>query len=155
MHLPAPKEFTLDNGLTVLLVEDHSLPVLSAEIVSRAGSRNDPEARSGLATLTSEVMSDGTASRDLSKLASDEELIGTHVTAGAGMESSVVAMDVLTTHTTEGMNLLADVAEHPGFRAEDVDRRRKQRLVRIAQETDNVQSMAARVGPKLVFGDEP
>ncbi len=155
MHLPAPKKFTLDNGLTVLLVEDHSLPVLSAEIVSRAGSRNDPEAKSGLATLTSEVMSDGTASRDLSKLASDEELIGTHVTAGAGMESSVVAMDVLTTHTAEGMNLLGDVAQHPGFRAEDVDRRRKQRLVRIAQETDNVQSMAGRVGPKLVFGDEP
>jgi zinc protease len=47
------------------------------------------------------------------------------------------------------------VVEHPGFRGEDVDRRRKQRLVRIAQETDNVQSMAMRVGPKLVFGDEP
>ena len=51
------------------------------------------------------------------------------------------------------MNLLADVAEHPAFRAEDMERRRKQRLVRIAQETDNVQSMAMRVGPKLVFGD--
>jgi zinc protease len=155
MHLPAPKEFKLDNGLTVLLVEDHSLPVLSAEIISRAGSKNDPEARSGLATLTSEILSDGTSSRDLAKLASDEELIGTHVTTGVGMESGVVAIDVLTTHTAEGMNLLADVAEHPGFRAEDVDRRRKQRLVRIAQETDNVQSIAARTGPKLVFGDAP
>jgi zinc protease len=155
IHLPAPKEFKLDNGLTVLLVEDHSLPVLSAEIVSRAGSKNDPEGKSGLATLTSEILSDGTASRDLAKLASDEELIGTHVTTNAGMESGVIAIDLLTTHTAEGMNLLADVAEHPGFRTEDVDRRRKQRLVRIAQETDNVQSMASRVGPKLVFGDAP
>jgi zinc protease len=155
IHLPAPKEFRLDNGLTVLLVEDHSLPVLSAEIVSRAGSKNDPEGESGLATLASEILSDGTATRDLAKLASDEELIGTHVTTSAGMESGVIAIDVLTTHTGEGMNLLADVAEHPGFRAEDVDRRRKQRLVRIAQETDNVQSMASRVGPKLVFGDTP
>ncbi len=155
MHLPAPKEFKLDNGLTVLLVEDHALPVLSAEIISRAGSRNDPEGKSGLATLTSEILSDGTASRDLAKLASDEELIGTHVTANAGMESGVIGIDVLTTHTAEGMNLLADVTEHPGFRPEDIDRRRKQRLVRIAQETDNVQNMAARVGPRLVFGDSP
>jgi zinc protease len=53
------------------------------------------------------------------------------------------------------MNLLADVAQHPGFRAEDFERRRKQRLVRIGQESDNVQSIALRVGPELVFGDLP
>ena len=53
------------------------------------------------------------------------------------------------------MDLLADVAQHPAFRADDVDRGRKQRLVSIGQETDNVQSMAMRVGPKLVFGDSP
>ncbi|MGB7266044.1 MAG: insulinase family protein [Terracidiphilus sp.] len=155
IHLPAPEEFTLANGLKVLLVENHALPVLSAEIVSRAGSENDPPAESGMATLTAEVMSDGTVSRDLTTLATDEERIGTHVATGAGMESGVVSIDLMTTHTAEGMGLLADVAEHPGFRASDMERRRKQRLVRIAQETDNVQSMAARVGPKLVFGEEP
>jgi zinc protease len=154
LHLPAPQEFTLGNGLKVLLVESHSLPVLSAEIISRAGSVNDPAGKSGLATLTSEVMSDGTASRDLKKLADDEERIGAQLTAESGMDSGTVSIDMLTSHADEGMDLLADVAQHPGFRPEDVDRRRKQRLVRIAQETDNVQSMAGRVGPKLVFGDE-
>jgi zinc protease len=155
IHLPAPQEFTLENGLKVLLVENHALPVLSAEIVSRAGSVNDPPEKSGLATLTSEVMSDGTVSRDLTQLATDEERIGTHVTTGAGMESGVASIDVLTANIAEGMALLADVVEHPGFRADDVDRRCKQRLVGIAQETDNVQSMSRRVGPELVFGDEP
>ena len=155
MHLPAPQEFTLDNGLKVLLVENHALPVLSAEIVTRAGSANDPESKSGVASLTAEIMSDGTVSRDLTKLATDEERIGTHIATGAGMDSGSVSIDMLSSYTSDGMNLLADVAEHPGFRTEDVDRRRKQRLVRIEQETDNVQSMAMRVGPKLVFGDAP
>ena len=153
LHLPAPQEFTLANGLKVLLVENHALPVLSAEVVSRAGSANDPETKSGLATLAAEVMSDGTVSRDLAHLATDEERIGTQIATGAGMDSGNISMDMLTSHTAEGMDLLADVAEHPAFRGEDVDRRRKQRLVRIAQETDNVQNMAMRVGPKLVFGD--
>jgi len=155
LHLPVPQEFTLANGLKVLLVEDHALPVLSVEIISRAGSVDDPAGKSGMATLASEVMSDGTVSRGLKQLATDAEKIGTHVETGAGMDSGSVSITMLTSHTAEGMNLLADVAEHPGFRNDDVDRRRKQRLVRIAQETDNVQSMAARVGPKLVFGDEP
>jgi len=155
IHLPAPQEFTLDNGLKVLLVENHALPVLSAEVVSRAGSENDPDTKSGLASLTAEIMSDGTQSRDLSQLAKDEERIGTRIGTGAGMDSISVSMEMLSSYTGDGMNLLADVVEHPGFRGEDVERRRKQRLVNIARETDNVQSMASRVGPKLVFGDEP
>ena len=155
LHLPTPEEFTLDNGLKVMLVEDHSLPVLSAHLVARAGSFNDPADKSGLATLTSELMGDGTVSRDLKKLADDEEVIGARVGSSASMDASSVSMEVLTYYTTEGMDLLSDVAQHPGFRAEDVDRRRKQRLVRIAQETDNVGSMAMRVGPRLLFGDQP
>jgi len=155
IHLPVPTEFTLDNGLRVLLVEEHALPVLTAELVSRAGSENSQTGKGGLATLTSEVMSDGTQSRSLEKLAQDQERIGAHIGTNAGMDFGTVSLSVLTLHAAEGMDLLADVAQHPAFRSEDVERRRKQRLVRLAQETDSVQSMALRVGPRLVFGDQP
>ena len=155
LHLPVPTEFKLENGLKVLLVEDHALPVVTAEIVSRAGSVDNPHDKSGLATLTAEVMGDGTASRSLTQLAEDQESIGTMIGTSAGMDNSTVSMGLLTYHLDKGMELLSDVVEHPAFRAEDFDRRRKQRLVRIGQETDNVQSMALRVGPKLLFGDQP
>src|SRR5581483_6910121 len=88
LHLPVPVEFSLANGLKVLLVEDHALPVLTAELVSRAGSFNNPEGKSGLATLTAEIMGDGTASRDLTRLADDQERIGTRINTAAGMDSS-------------------------------------------------------------------
>jgi zinc protease len=64
-------------------------------------------------------------------------------------------MSLLTYHLDEGMVLLADVIEKPAFRNEEVERRRKQRLVRIAQETDAVQRMASRVGPRALYGDQP
>jgi zinc protease len=155
IHLPVPAEFSLDNGLKVLLVEQHSLPVLSAELVSRAGAANVEPSRGGLATLVSEVMSDGTESRNLEKLAGDQERIGTTIGANAGMDFGALSMNVLTYHADEGMEILSDVTQHPAFRADDVERRRKQRLVRISQETDNVSSMAMRVGPHLLFGDSP
>jgi zinc protease len=155
LHLPVPTEFALPNGLKVLLVEDHALPVVTAEVVSRAGSVNNPQDKSGLATLTAEIMGDGTSSRSLTQLAEDQESIGTQIGTNAGMDNSTVSMSLLTYHLDKGMELLSDVVEHPAFRAEDFDRRRKQRLVRIGQETDNVQSMALRVGPKLLFGDQP
>ena len=142
IHLPVPQQFSLDNGMKVLLVEDHAVPVLTAELVSRAGSANNPADKAGLATLVSTVMRDGTESRDLEKLAGGQERIGTTINTNAGMDQGSVSMTLLTTHSKEGMDLLADVAQHPAFRAGDVDRDRKQ-------------SMAMRVGPKLVFGNGP
>jgi zinc protease len=155
LHLPVPVEFSLDNGLRVLLVEDHALPLLTADLVSRAGNANNPLDKSGLASLTANILSDATTSRDVSKLSSDEERIGTRVTAQTGMDSAQIATSLLTWHADEGMDLLADVAEHPAFRTDDFERDRKQRLVSIAQQSDDVSSMAFRLGPKLVFGDSP
>jgi zinc protease len=155
VHLPVPSTFTLENGLKVYLVEDHALPILSASFVSRAGSETNPQGKGGLATLTAETMGDGTESRDLKKLADDEELVGVRISPGASMDGSSAGMSMLTSNTDHGIELLSDVIEHPAFRQEDVDLRRKQRLTRIAQETDSVQAMAQRVGPKLVFGDSP
>jgi zinc protease len=155
VHLPVPSTFALDNGLKVYLVEDHALPILSASLVSRAGSERNSKDKGGLATLVAETMGDGTESRDLKKLADDEELIGTSIAPGASMDGSSAGVTVLTSNTDRGADLLADVIEHPAFRPEDLDRRKKQRLVRIGQETDSVQAIAQRVGPKLVFSDSP
>ena len=155
VHLPVPQTFALSNGMKVFVVEDHSLPVLTAEVAARAGSDNNPATKAGLATMTTELMDDGTVSRSLSKLASDQEVIGTRVVPSASMDGSTTQMTVLTAFTPAGMDLLSDVVQHPAFRPEDLDRRRKQRLVEIQQETDNVVQMAFRVGPKLLFGEQP
>ncbi len=155
VQLPVPQTFSLTNGLKVYLVENHALPVLSAQVVARAGNDSNGPGKGGLATLTTELMSDGTVSRSLEKLAEDEEVIGTRIDPAAGMDGSTTTMTVLTNYSAPGMELLSDVVEHPAFRPEDLDRRRKQRLLRIQQETDNVQQMALRVGPKLVFGETP
>ena len=154
-HLPVPAEFTLPNGLKVLLVEEHALPVLSVSLVSRAGNADNPAGKSGLASLTAELLGDGTTSRSLEKLASDEERIGTQIGAGVNMDSLNLSMSLLTNYTQKGMEIFSDVALHPAFRTEDIERRRKQRLVRIGQETDNVGAMAMRVGPRLLYGDQP
>ncbi len=155
VHLPVPATFTLGNGLKVLVVENHALPVLSAAMVVRAGSDSNPAGKGGLATLTTELMGDGTESRSLQKLAEEQEMLGTQISPAASMDGSTTSITVLTNNASGGLNLLSDVLEHPAFRTDDLERRRKQRLVRIGQETDNVQQIAFRVGPKLVFGDQP
>ena len=69
--LPTPKTFTLENGLQVYVVEDKQLPVLSAGLVTRAGSENNAPAQAGLATLTAALLNEGTKSRNATQLAND------------------------------------------------------------------------------------
>jgi zinc protease len=155
VHLPVPQTFTLANGLKVYVVEQKSLPILSATLVTRAGSENNPTGKAGLATLTAQTMGEQTTTRTLQQLAEAQERIGTRVGVGATTDGASVSMTVLTNHTQEGFDIFADVAEHPAFKTEDLDRLRKQRLIGIQQETDNVQSIASRVAPKLLYGDQP
>ena len=153
--LPTPKMFALSNGMKVYFVEDKALPVLSASVAVLAGSENNPADKGGLASLTAAAMGEATTSRNVTKLAEDEDRIGTRIATGVGMDGSNATMTILSNHVNDGMDLLADVVQHPAFHEEDVDRLRKQRLVAFGQEGDSVSAIAARVAPKLVYGDQP
>jgi zinc protease len=155
VHLPVPETFTLANGLKVYVVPQNSLPVLAASLVTRAGSENNTPDKAGLASLTAQVMGEATTTRDLTTLAESQERIGTSIRVGASEDAATTSMTVLTEYVGKGMDLFSDVVQHPAFSAADLDRLRKQRLVGIQQETDNVQAIAFRVGPKLVYGDSP
>jgi zinc protease len=155
VHLPVPQAFTLANGLKVYFLEQNSLPILSASVITRAGSENNPGDKAGLAALTAQVMGEATTTKDVTALAEAQERIGTRVYVGASMDAATTGMTLLTQYTTPGMELFAEVVQHPAFNPDDLDRLRKQRLIGIQQETDNVSAMANRIGPKLVYGDTP
>jgi len=71
------------------------------------------------------------------------------------MDSAAATITLLSNNTDAALDLLSDVVLHPAFNLDDIDRIRKQRLVSIAQESDSVMAMARRVGPRLLYGDQP
>ncbi|SFS12957.1 zinc protease [Granulicella pectinivorans] len=154
-HLPVPKTFTLKNGLKVYFVEDKNLPVLSAQVEVRAGSENTPFAKAGLASLTGATMGEATTTRDLTQLAEAQEKIGTRINLGTTMDGMDAALTVTTNNADQGLELLADVMQHPAFADKDFDRMQKQRLVAISQVADSPQAIAQRVGPLLIYGEHP
>ncbi len=154
-NLPVPKTFTLKNGLQVYLVEDKQLPVLSASVVTRAGSENDATPQAGLATLTAALLNEGTKTRNAIQLAEDTESIGARIGEAASVDAASVGITLLSNNTDAALDLLSDVVLHPAFNPEDIERIRKQRLVGIAQESDSVLATARRVGPRLLYGDQP
>jgi zinc protease len=154
-HLPVPTTFTLKNGLKVFLIQDSNLPIVSATLVSRAGGENTPTDKPGIASFTASLLAEGTATRNSTQLAEAAERIGTRLGAGASMDGASAGVSVLTTHSDAALELLSDIVEHPAFNAPDIERLRKQRVLGIQQEGDSVGAIASRVGPHLLYGDQP
>jgi zinc protease len=154
-HLPVPTTFTLPNGMKVLYVEDHTLPVLSASVAVHAGAESNPDGKAGLATLTGQTMEEATRQRNVEQLASALEMIGTQVRGGVTVDGASQGVTVLSMHRDEGLGLLSEIVEQPAFAESDFDRLKKRMIVGIQQQTDNVQAMAFRAGPRMVFGDSP
>jgi zinc protease len=154
-HLPEPVTFSLKNGLKVYVMRDASLPIVTAAMVTRAGGETNPADKPGLADFTASMLAEGTASRTATQIAEDAEKLGTKVGVSASMDGTNADVTVLTSHGDAALGLLADVLLHPAFHEEDLERMRKQRMVRIQQESDSVGAIAQRVGLKLLYGDQP
>ncbi|MGI9104403.1 MAG: M16 family metallopeptidase [Terriglobales bacterium] len=153
-HLPAPEEFKLANGLTVLLVEDHKLPVMTARVAVLRGSEANPAEKPGLASFTAAMLSEGTEKRPALKLADDIALTGGAISTTSTADSSSISASGLTWRADALFDLLADVSEHPAFREEEIERLRKLRLTELIQEKDNPRTVATKAFYHEVYGEK-
>jgi zinc protease len=150
--LPVPEQFTLPNGLTVLLVEQHQWPVLSANLYVLRGSEANPATLPGLAAFTADMLDEGTTSRSALHLADDAAQIGTTLIASSSSDSSSIGIGALRRNADAALGLLADVAQHPAFAPSEIERLRSQRLTDLLQQRDDPRVLAARVFNRAVYG---
>ncbi len=155
LHLPAPTTFALANGMKVYLIEEHSLPVMSASLVTLAGGEVNPKGKPGLASYTARLLTEGTTTRTSTELANAVAQIGAGLGASASMDNASASISALSNNSGAALELLSDVVLHPVFKDEEVERVRKQRLVAILQEGDSPIAATLRVGGKVLYGDQP
>ena len=153
--LPAPRQFKLPNGLTVLLLEQHRLPVISASLVLLAGSDRNPADKPGLAAFTADLLDEGTTSRSSTQLADDVAMLGASLASGSTMDYSSVSLYSLTSTADAAMGLLADVVLRPAFAAAELDRVRSSRLTQLMQQRENPTALAQRVFNQALYGTHP
>ena len=152
LHLPVPQEFKLSNGLTVLYNERPGLPVVAASLVVRSGSGANPANKPGLASFTARMLQQGTTTRNALQIADGAADLGASLGSRASMDSSSVGTQVLTRNFPEALDLLADLALHPTFPKEEIERVRKEREAALVQEKDDPFSVASRVMRNALYG---
>ncbi len=152
LNLPVPFTFKLSNGLTVYLVEQHTLPIVSANMVVLSGSeRNQPDLP-GLASFTAEMMDEGTKTRSALAIARDAEHLGASISTGSSADLSFVAVRALRKNLQGALELASDVLLNAEFPAEEIERIRHDRLTHILQQKDNPNSLATKAFFSEIYG---
>jgi zinc protease len=152
LSLPVADSFKLPNGLTVLLVEQHHLPIVSASLIVLNGSDANPIAKPGLSSFTSEMLPEGTARRTSSQIADDAAQIGSEVRALTTSDSSLIDIRVLKSNVDPALDLLSDVVLHPKFDPAEIERVRKLRETDILQIQDDPGQLVIGVLRKAIYG---
>jgi zinc protease len=142
---------TLDNGLAVLVLEDHALPRLAIGVVTRRGAGSEPLAEAGAAALALDCMKRGAGSRDAFALARAVEELGASLSADAGWDSASVGLSGLSEDAERLFALLGDVVRRPRFEAGEVARARAEQLAAFEQQKDEPHALAGRQMARALY----
>lgn len=158
---PRPFEFpkhakkVLPNGLTVFVVEDHRLPLVSYSLQILAGSANDPVEKTGLASLTASLLRDGTATRTSQQISKLVDTAGGSLGAGANDDTTSVSGTFMKSYADLGLELLAEIATSPKFDQAEIDRKLRQLQSNLAVSYNNAEYLAPMLGARGILGTHP
>ena len=148
-----PEVIKLKNGLTVLMLEDHELPVVSGEILFHGGSVCDPKGKEGLSDIFSEVLRTGGNSL-MSGDEMDEYLEGTASTieASSGETYISVSFDCLKENFPKVFDLFVATVKSPKFEPQKIEVAKAQIKAMIVRRNDDPKAIARRVFKRRVYG---
>jgi zinc protease len=154
LRLPTITTRQLANGLTIVVVEQHELPLADAILDIRTGGEADAAGRMGTAGLTAAMLNEGTTTRSALQIADQAAYLGVRVGTSSGWEQSTVSLHTPTAQLDSSLALFADVALHPAFQSADLERIRKVRLTALQQQRDRGPAIADLAYATAVFGDQ-
>ncbi len=151
----SPVRFTTPNGITVLLLEQHFLPIVEVHALIKAGSAQDPPEKAGLANMVASLLDEGTINRSSKQLAEQIDFVGGSLEVRADEDFTTASARTLKKDIDMGMTLLADILQRPAFPKPEFERVRSQILGEIASDNDDPGHVAMKAFNQIVFQNHP
>ena len=152
--LPEYKKVTLDNGLTIYLMEQHEVPLINVSMVVKAGATKDGT-NAGLATMTANNLLFGTQELSKSEIEDKLDFVGASLNANASKEFSSVTASFAKKDADLVLNILRDSILSPKFDQTEFDQFKKRHLAGIEQAKESPRSVIHDYFNVLVYGDHP
>jgi zinc protease len=150
-QLPAYEKFTLKNGLTVYLMEQHEVPLISVSAIIPAGAVSDTD-KAGLASATAGALMFGTQSYSKDQLEEALDYIGASLNTYAGKEAASLSATFAAKNSDQVFEIIKEVLVNPTFPAEEWSKVQERLLVQLDQQKESPRAVIADYYNKFVFG---
>jgi len=152
LKLPPHEKIVLKNGLTLLVMEKHGVPIVSFSAIVKAGSAADPVGQDGLATITAGLLRKGTQKRTAQQFASDLDFIGGSFDAGADTDYTTISAEFLTKDLDRGIDLFTDAVLHASFPQAEVDKLLAQSVDGVKASKDEAEAVLGTYYAGYLYG---
>ncbi|MEO7523914.1 MAG: pitrilysin family protein, partial [Ferruginibacter sp.] len=142
-----PEVFTLPNGMTILVVENHKLPRVSATLNIDMGPVKEGD-KAGVMQLMGQMMGEGTKSMSKAKFDESIDLIG----ADVNVYSTGGSASALTRYFSQAFMLMADALKEPAFPQESFEKLQKQTITGLKSSEKSATAISGRVVSALAYG---
>ena len=110
---PGVKLTTLENGLVIIVREDHNAPVVSAQAWAMAGSIHEGRwLGAGLSHVLEHMLFKGTTTRPGSRIDQEVQEAGGYMNAYTSFDRTVYHIDVPNTGAAKAVDILCDIMQH-------------------------------------------
>ncbi|MGH9423069.1 MAG: M16 family metallopeptidase [Thermoanaerobaculia bacterium] len=154
VSLPPIVTRQLPNGLKLMIVEQHELPLADFVLVVGRGGTVDPASKGGVANLTASMLTEGTTGRTSLQIADQAAFLGIGLGANSSWDASTISLHTPTAQLDSALALFADVALHPAFPQQDFERVKKNRLTTLIQLKDRPTAIADQAYASILYGSD-
>ncbi|NOT07192.1 MAG: insulinase family protein, partial [Gemmatimonadales bacterium] len=149
---PAIERVVLSNGVPVLFVHRSGVPLVQVTLALRAGTNQEPVGKSGLATLTADLMRAGAGGRSRAEIADGAQVLGVNLTVRADRQSTQLLLFAPLARLDSALALMADVVLRPTFSDAEISATRARQVNEILGQRDQSGNMAGRALSLALYG---
>ena len=144
------EQFVLENGLQVVVVENHKLPQVAFQLLVDVPPVKE-EQKAGVAALSGELLSRGTSNRTKVEIDEAIDFIG----AEFSTRQNGIFGSCLSSHKLQLLEIMQDVLQNPAFLDTEFEKAQQQQLSTLTLQQSKPDFVAKNVGTVLCFDDHP
>ena len=150
-RFPAFTRRRLENGIEVVVAPVHKLPLVSVIVLVDAGAAADPDGKEGLAQLTAQALTEGTATMDGAALTDRVERLGTSLDAYADWDTALLRVTVGKERLRDALALLGEVLLSPAFPERELERLKAERQAEILAQRAEPRGLANEMFDRFAY----
>lgn len=154
-RLPDTHEVKLENGLTLVMLENHRIPIVTVSLGLPVGTANDPPGQPGLAEATADLITQGAGGRSSEQLAREVETLGGNLFASADDDYTDLGVSVVAENAERMLEIFGDVALRPTFPEDEVALYKENRIQGLEVQRQDPAFLVSELFNRTLYGAHP